>query len=142
MGGAEEILAIIKANIVALALATGSPAKTFKLKSASHPGIFSAFQTIVVGDDPDVKSGKPAPDIFIVAAHRLGLPNEELKNCLVIEDSPNGVQGALAAGMHVAWIPDPSLNLAEYPSLVQNPSVHLYQSLHQLATDLPNMLLH
>jgi HAD superfamily hydrolase (TIGR01509 family) len=43
----------------------------------------------------DVERKKPNPDIFLLAARRLGLPAED---CLVIEDAPNGVQAAKAAG--------------------------------------------
>ena len=50
-------------------------------------GIFSAS---------DVKRGKPAPDLFFHAASQLGVAPEE---CIVIEDSPAGVEAAIAAGM-------------------------------------------
>jgi HAD superfamily hydrolase (TIGR01509 family) len=45
-----------------------------------------------------VKRGKPAPDLFLHAAEKLDL---EPENCVVIEDSPYGVEGAVAAGMQV-----------------------------------------
>lgn len=45
-----------------------------------------------------VKNGKPAPDVFLLAAEKLGV---HPKDCLVIEDSPHGVKGAKAAGMTV-----------------------------------------
>lgn len=45
-----------------------------------------------------VKRGKPAPDLFLFAAERMGV---EPSRCLVIEDSPFGVEGAVAAGMTV-----------------------------------------
>jgi HAD superfamily hydrolase (TIGR01509 family) len=44
----------------------------------------------------DVARGKPAPDLFLHAARIMGLPAE---NCVVVEDSPAGIEGALAAGM-------------------------------------------
>jgi HAD superfamily hydrolase (TIGR01509 family) len=51
--------------------------------------VFSATQ---------VPRGKPAPDLFLHAAHHMGVSPEE---CLVVEDSPAGVQAALAANMRV-----------------------------------------
>jgi beta-phosphoglucomutase family hydrolase len=52
------------------------------------------FEAIVTGDE--VKNSKPAPDIFLKAAERLGL---EPKDCLVVEDGPVGVAAAKSAGM-------------------------------------------
>ena len=56
---------------------------------------------MVCGDE--VARGKPAPDIFIAAAARLGVAPA---NCLVLEDSNAGVRGALAAGARVVMVPD------------------------------------
>jgi HAD superfamily hydrolase (TIGR01509 family) len=53
------------------------------------PFIFSATQ---------VAKGKPAPDLFLFAAQRMGV---DPRDCLVIEDSPHGVTAAVAAGMRV-----------------------------------------
>ena len=52
----------------------------------------------------DVARVKPAPDLFLLAAGRLGVPPE---SCLVFEDSPNGVLAAQAAGMRCVAIPNP-----------------------------------
>lgn len=52
------------------------------------------FDTIVTLDD--VAQGKPAPDMFLLAAHRLGVNPED---CIVYEDSPNGLEAARRAGM-------------------------------------------
>lgn len=68
------------------------------------------FDVIVTGDD--VEHGKPAPDIFLLAARRLAIP---VGHCLVLEDSESGAQAALAAGMSVIIVPDlsqPSRTLA------------------------------
>ncbi len=48
---------------------------------------------------PDVKRGKPFPDIYLHAAQKMG--NQDPSKCLVIEDSPMGVRGGVAAGMIV-----------------------------------------
>jgi pseudouridine-5'-monophosphatase len=60
----------------------------------------------VRGDDPRVARGKPAPDIFLVAAAALGVPAAA---CVVVEDAPAGVAAARAAGMQVVAVPDPAM---------------------------------
>ncbi|MBS1954069.1 MAG: HAD family phosphatase [Cyanobacteria bacterium SZAS-4] len=61
------------------------------------------FQTLTSGDE--VPHGKPAPDVYLLAAERIGvLPI----NCLVIEDSFNGILAAKAAGMKCIAIPCPT----------------------------------
>ena len=65
-------------------------------------GLTGRFPVIVSGDEPI--RGKPAPDIFLLAAERLGLRPAE---CLVIEDSPAGVAAAHVAGMRVVAVRTP-----------------------------------
>jgi beta-phosphoglucomutase-like phosphatase (HAD superfamily) len=50
-----------------------------------------------------VKIGKPAPDIYIYAARKINLPPNE---CIALEDSPNGVRSAYAAGCKTVMVPD------------------------------------
>jgi HAD superfamily hydrolase (TIGR01509 family) len=64
-------------------------------------GLSESFDVVVNGGD--VRNGKPDPEIFLTAADRLGLAPEE---CLVLEDSNNGVLAAAAAGIPVIVIPD------------------------------------
>ena len=52
----------------------------------------------------EVARGKPAPDVFLEAARRLGFPPER---CVAIEDSGNGIRAAHASGMRVLAIPNP-----------------------------------
>ena len=66
-------------------------------------GIAALFETLVSG--LEVGRGKPAPDIFVETARRLGLAP---RACLVIEDSRNGLLAAKAAGMACAVIPCPA----------------------------------
>lgn len=63
-------------------------------RTLSRAGLLDAFDAVVAGDE--VEHGKPAPDMFLLAAERLGV---EPAACVVIEDSPPGVQAGLAAGM-------------------------------------------
>jgi HAD superfamily hydrolase (TIGR01509 family) len=62
--------------------------------------VYHAFTTIVTADD--VAATKPAPDLFLTAATRLGVPPSA---CLVLEDSPNGILAARAAGCPVVAVP-------------------------------------
>lgn len=66
-------------------------------------GLAAHFETLVSA--LEVGRGKPAPDIFIETARRLGLPAGA---CLVVEDSRNGLLAAKAAGMACAAIPCPA----------------------------------
>lgn len=61
-----------------------------------------AFDAVVTRDD--VKKGKPDPEIYLLAARKLGFSSE---GCLVIEDSAVGVRAALAAGMDVIAVSTP-----------------------------------
>ncbi len=71
------------------------------LRKLALAGIAGRFDAIVCGDQ--VQNGKPAPDIFLEAAARLGVAPEQ---CLVLEDSEPGVRAAHAAGMLAIMVPD------------------------------------
>ena len=64
-------------------------------------GLVGAFATTVSSEE--VARGKPAPDVFLEAARRLGVAPER---CVAIEDSGNGIKAARAAGMRVLAIPN------------------------------------
>ncbi len=68
-----------------------------------HEKMFEAFQEIVPGDDENVKNGKPAPDIYLEAAKRLGVHPSE---CLVFEDALTGAKSGKSAGCCVIAVPD------------------------------------
>ncbi|KPN16587.1 hydrolase [Xanthomonas sp. Mitacek01] len=82
----------------AVATSTRSPLAQRKLAAA---GLLSHFD--VVCTSSDVAAPKPAPDVYLLAAERLGVVPAQ---CLVLEDSPTGVRAALAAGMTAIQVPD------------------------------------
>ena len=98
--GVERLLQYLTERNVPRAVATSSPRATaeFLLREAD---IYELFNALVTGDD--VTKGKPAPDIFELAAERLGVPPQ---HCVVFEDSPAGIRAAAAAGALPVLIPD------------------------------------
>ena len=85
------------------AIASSSSRQHFKMKTVNHQQWLKLLGIFVLGDDPEIKQGKPAPDIFLLAAKRL---RAEPSQCLVFEDSLAGMKAAIAAGMSVVVIPD------------------------------------
>jgi beta-phosphoglucomutase family hydrolase len=82
-----------------LAIASGGTRDIVK-RSLELAGIESLFKAVVTADD--VVHGKPAPDMFLLAARLLGV---EPTSCLVFEDAEPGIKAALAAGMQVVRVP-------------------------------------
>jgi HAD superfamily hydrolase (TIGR01509 family) len=66
-------------------------------------GLAPLFRATVSSEE--VARGKPAPDVYLEAARRLGVPAER---CAAVEDSHSGIRAARAAGMRVVAIPNPS----------------------------------
>ncbi len=95
MKGLPILIDRLKESGIATALATSAPEAnvTHTLRELA---LVDAFSVIVRGDQ--VPRGKPAPDVFIEAARRLGVRAED---CLVFEDAPMGIAAAHAAGMRV-----------------------------------------
>lgn len=93
----EPVAQVVRqyAGKLPMAVATGGT-RAIVTRTLAAVGLERAFQAIVTADD--VAHGKPAPDIFLESARRLGV---EPARCLVFEDADLGVQAATAAGMRV-----------------------------------------
>jgi HAD superfamily hydrolase (TIGR01509 family) len=97
--GLMKILELAKSLGLPMAVASSATMPTIHLVVDTLK-IRPYFVSLTSGDE--VEHGKPAPDVFLLAAKRLGI---EPKDCLVIEDTLNGIKAAKAAGMHCIGIP-------------------------------------
>ena len=88
---------------VPLAVGSSSTRETIDAR-LRHAGLREAVRAIAGGDE--VAHGKPAPDVFLLAAKRLRC---EPRACVVIEDSDHGITAAHAAGMTPFLVPDSSI---------------------------------
>ena len=97
-----ELVRTLKANGIPYAIGTGSVINGARatLRSA---GVEDLFPIIVTPDDVPPGRGKPEPDIFLLAAERMGIKPTE---CVVFEDATPGIQAALAAGMDYVRVAD------------------------------------
>lgn len=113
MPGAERLLRHLHEMKVPFCLATSSGREMAELKMTNYVDLFKLFNHHVMGSsDPDVKDGKPAPDIFLVAASRFHDKPVPSK-CIVFEDSPNGVRAGKLAQMQTVMIPDKIVSMEQ-----------------------------
>jgi HAD superfamily hydrolase (TIGR01509 family) len=99
MAGVPEVLRRIRAAGYRMALASSAEVRVIDANLTAL-GLRPLFDAVVSGTQ--VARGKPAPDVFLAAAERLGAPPA---TCLVVEDSRNGLLAAKAAGMRCAVVP-------------------------------------
>ena len=122
--GASEILQALENAGIRRAVATSSAGGKAR-RILDEVGLLPMIEHVTGGDE--VRAGKPAPDVYLDAARRLGVPPGM---CLALEDSDNGVNAALGAGMTVIQIPD----LAPAGRSPSPPQFHVAGSLHDAAT--------
>jgi HAD superfamily hydrolase (TIGR01509 family) len=97
-GAAEAVRAA--AEVWPVAIASSSNRELIDL-IAELAGLAEVLQTTVSSEEAG--RGKPAPDVFLMAADQLGV---EPSDCVVIEDSANGIRAGVAAGMNVIAAPN------------------------------------
>jgi HAD superfamily hydrolase (TIGR01509 family) len=102
MSGVPTVIERLGAAGYRLALASSSESEVIAA-NLDGLGIQRLFEVVVSG--VEVPRGKPAPDIFVETARRLGVAAER---CLVVEDSRNGMLAAKAAGMRCIVVPCPA----------------------------------
>ncbi len=125
--GVIELLEAAEKRGIATAVASSSP-HSWVDRHLKRVGLFERFSYVVCRDDVGGVS-KPAPDVFFRALQLLGVA---AGSAVVVEDSPNGLKAALAAGLRTIVVPNPlveSLNFsgayARYKSLNELPADQL-----------------
>ncbi|GLT16984.1 phosphatase [Vibrio zhanjiangensis] len=98
--GVVELLNWLRTNKIPTAVATSTQRDVAEIK-LQLAGIDTFFDGLTCGCE--VSNGKPDPEIYLLAAKRLGV---DAKHCLAFEDSNNGVRSAIAAQMTTFQIPD------------------------------------
>jgi HAD superfamily hydrolase (TIGR01509 family) len=88
----------LRARGVPVGVASSSPRERLH-RTLTRARLVDAFDVTVAGDE--VENGKPAPDMFLLTAERLGVAPGV---CVAVEDSAPGVEAALSAGMHTIAI--------------------------------------
>jgi pseudouridine 5'-phosphatase len=127
MSGAAALVTQLTALGVPLGIGTSSQREITELK-LSATSLAAHFTCVVCSDDPGITHGKPAPDIFLAVAAGLGA---QPAGCIVLEDTPNGVQAALTAGMDVIAVIDEHMRGEDYHG-----ALHVLSSLEQVTPAL------
>lgn len=130
MPGLMALQAAIKERGIPWAVATSSPRDHAEIILAQL-GLTADCHAIAAGNE--ATHGKPAPDIYLLAAERLGI---DPAVCLALEDSEPGCTAARASGMTVIAIPNGQTETAVFSC-----AHFLYASLNQVAKDLDKLLV-
>jgi HAD superfamily hydrolase (TIGR01509 family) len=113
------------------AVATSSPRSNAQ-QVLQQLGLSEMCRAVAAGDE--VLLGKPAPDVYLLAAERLGIPPE---SCLAFEDSVPGARAAMAAGMLTVAVPNGPTNNADDFDFVD----YVFPSLDEVADSLDQIVV-
>ena len=130
--GLFDLLDWLEQAHIPKAVAT-STRRSRAIEKLTGAGLATRFTALVGGDE--IARGKPAPDIFLLAAERLGA---EPASCLVLEDSAPGIRAALAAGMTPIMVPDqhdPAADILASGTLVLPSLAHVQAHLQRNAAN-------
>lgn len=97
--GALEFVKRLRESGIPMAIVTSSDHKKMKALFSQHPDFPTLFEVIITGDM--VTKAKPDPDCFLLGAKQLGI---DIKDCVVFEDSRNGLIAARASGARVIGV--------------------------------------
>jgi HAD superfamily hydrolase (TIGR01509 family) len=127
MPGADDLLDFLVENDIPCAIASSSSMPLIEAV-VTNRGWLEAFPTRCSADS--VPNGKPAPDVYLLAAQTLGF---DPAHCLALEDSPTGARAAVAAGMVCYAVPDRShAKASDFADITP----HVFASLHDVLADL------
>ncbi|NKQ37078.1 MAG: HAD family phosphatase [Chloroflexi bacterium] len=129
MPGLRELLALIAERGLPWAVATSSP-RQHAWEVLAQLGLQEEVSAVACGDE--VAHGKPAPDIYLLAAERLGVPPEQ---CLAMDDSGPGTEAAVAAGMLTIAIPNGHTTATDFSH-----ADYVYDSLYDVVENLDALL--
>ncbi|GAB4276160.1 MAG: HAD family hydrolase [Candidatus Promineifilaceae bacterium] len=129
MPGLDEVLTAVNRLGLPWAVATSS-----RRHHAEENMAQLGLSPVIIAAGDEVVHGKPAPDIYLLAAERLGVSPEV---CLAVEDSLPGCQAAMAAGMLVTAVPNGITKNNDFSGVP-----FVLESLYTLAQKLPSIINH
>ncbi len=130
MEGSEQIIKLFASKGLNIGVATGGHTEKRVRGVLKHFDLEKYFHSITTSHE--VINGKPAPDIFLLEAKRLGVKPSE---CLVLEDAPSGVEAGKRAGMKVFGVnPDNKM----LKKLESSGATKVFSSLNEIS-DIPNI---
>mgnify|MGYP001449419363 CR=1 FL=1 len=135
MQGAKELVKYCQSLNLPIALVTSSSTNSYRIKSSPHPWL-EGINIKILGDDPEIKEGKPSPEPYLLAAKRLNL---NPKKCWALEDSDSGINSALSAGCTVWALIDKRDKNSSIQKLNINPNLIYINELSSVKNKLEDL---